>query len=55
MSEMLLHGSGTIPGHNASVAHSLDRESTKEADHMLATCALVLVVSFSPDRNRGRS
>ena len=52
---MLLHGSVTVPGYNACVICSLDRVTAEEANHMLVTCALVLVVSFSSDQNHGLS
>ena len=35
---------GNVPGYNASVVCSLDRVTAEEANHMLAACALVLVV-----------
>ena len=35
---------GNVPCYNASVVCSLDRVTAEEASHMLATCALVLVV-----------
>ena len=46
---------GNVPGYSASVIRSLHRVTDEEANHMLATCALVLVVSFSRDRNHGLS
>ena len=46
---------GNVPGYNASVVCSLDPVTAEEANHMLVTCALVLVVSFSRDRNHGLS
>ena len=44
-----------VLGYNASVVCSLDLVTAEEANHMLAICALLLVDSFSRDRNHGLS